>query len=76
MGSGAPHLTVIQGAKASALAPHVWGCTTCEADIGVKTSITTTVALGRIVDGAALAGGTEIEVCAWCLRRGKLTRAP
>lgn len=52
-----------------------WSCWVCENDIGTETRALTQIVMGpRIVDHD-VEGGHDIWVCAFCLSRGKVTRA-
>ena len=50
-------------------------CRTCEADIGVATSVWIEAKLSPMVRGSKIEGATDALICGFCLSRGKVTRA-
>ena len=53
--------------------PYQWTCKICEHDIGVATSIITTLTIAPMIKGLKVVGGTKIKVCAKCWQRGVKT---
>lgn len=67
-------LPVVQKARAKAgkpePIPYQWTCKRCKNDIGVATSLITTMTAAPRIKGLKVEGGTKLKVCAYCWQRG------